>query len=342
MPHQHTTMFSAAAVAQALESKWQSEHRFVARPHECSARTCKIIHLDAWVYNDAGKIGISWKRPKRKAQRVRSMYMCVHTGQGHWCSEYCNSKRIVSEDNGQICPVSGIRYDNVEADVWRPTQRITSTGVDQKDPYKMGDVDSSSRLSVRKQQYASIIRESIRLLLFSKKRMYHEYRKYAQAKNEAQQLVIRYIRSCQRRQKWVTLPRLICLYMYKMHMRPILIHIERNEKKQNKLIDIYIERILSLWRVIMEHTPLGRTQPGIFLFRSFVVASLYQMRSGLFCRGQCIIQRDYYLDKCLPETNTLDIYEISKPQFTTAKNNILRAVREAGETSIDVRLLAIS
>lgn len=335
-------MFSATAVASALEQKWQSEHRFVSRPHECSARTCKIIPLDAWVFNDHGEIGISWTRPKRKAQRVRNMYMCVRTGQGHWCTENCGAKRIVSEDDGQVCAISGIRYDNVEADVWRPTQRITTTGADQKDPYKMGDVDSSLRLSVRKQQYGAIIRKQIHLLLFSQKRMYHEFRKYVQARNDAQQLVIRYVRSCERRKKMVVLPRLICLYMYKMHMRPILTHIERDTKKQEKLVNIYIERILALWRVIMEYTPLGRNQPGIFIFHAFVVAALYQMRSGLWCQGQCIIQRDYYLDRCLPETNTLDIYNLSKPQFTTAKKNILKAVREAGEARIDVRLLAIS
>ena len=254
--------------------------------------------------------------------------------------ELC-AKRIVSEDDGQVCAISGIRYDNVEA-TSGVTQRITTTGADQKDPYKMGDVDSSLRLSVRKQQHAAIIRKQIHLLLFSQKRMYHEFRKYVQARNDAQQLVIRYVRSCERRKKMVVLPRLICLYMYKMHMRPILTHIERDTKKQEKLVNIYIERILALWRVIMEYTPLGRNQPGIFIFHAFVVAALYQMRSGLWCQGQCIIQRDYYLDRCLPETNTLDIYELSKPQFTTAKKNILKAVREAGEARIDVRLLAIS
>ena len=154
-------MFTATAVASALEKKWQSEHRFVPCPHECSARTCTIIPLDAWVFNDHGTIGISWTRPKRKSQRVRNMYMCVRTGQGHWCTENCNAKRIVSEDDGQVCAISGIRYDNMEADVWKPTQRITSTGVDQKDPYKMGDVDSSLRISVRKQQYTAIIKKHI-------------------------------------------------------------------------------------------------------------------------------------------------------------------------------------
>ena len=116
--------------------------------------------------------------------------MCVKTGQGHWCTENYGAKRIISEDDGQVCAISGIRYDNTEADVWRPTQRITSSGTDQKDPYKMGDVDSSLRISVRKQQHASIIRKHIHLLLFSQKRMYHEFRKYGQARNEAQQLVI--------------------------------------------------------------------------------------------------------------------------------------------------------
>ena len=206
----------------------------------------------------------------------------------------------------------------------------------------MGDVDSSLRISVRKQQHASIIRKHIHLLLFSQKRMYHEFRKYGQARNEAQQLVIRYVRSCMRQHKMVVLPRLICLYMYKMRMRPILTHIERDPKKQEKLINIYIERIMSLWRSIMHYTPLGRNQPGIFIFHAFVVAALYQMKVGLWCRGQCIIQRDYYLDKCLPETNTLDNYDLSKPQFTTAKKNILKAIREAGEACVDMRMLSIS
>jgi len=333
-------MFTASSVAEALQDKWRSENRYIPVKHECSARTCEIIALDAWITNDDGEIGIHWTRPKRKAQRVRNMFMCTQSGQGHWCSDHCGAKRIISEDEGQVCCISGIRYDNMEEDVWRPTQRITSTTSEQRDPYKMGHVDAVG-ISVRDQQYATIIRDNIHLLLFSEKRMYHEYRKFVQARNDAQQLVIRYIRSRERCNEMVVLPRIISLYMHKMRMRPILTHIERDKKKQDKYIQIYIKRILHLWRVILEHTPLERSQPGIFIFRAFVIAALYQMRSGLHCRGHCIIQRDYFLDRCLPETNTLDVYKLSKPQFTAAKNNILKAIRQAGESSIDVRLLTI-
>ena len=47
--------------------------------------------------------------------------------------------------------------------------------------------------------------------------------------------------------------------------------------------------------------------------------------------GVDIVKKSRYLETALPEANTLDLYNISKPEFTQTKNNILKAIRETVE-----------
>ena len=326
----------------AVVHQWRQSHRFVPKPHVCSARTCTIDRLVVYVYDDEGRLGVAWEAPRGvRAQKITSIFMCRATGQAHWCSRNCSAARVVSEDQGRVCSISGIRYDNIHADAWRPDQRITSTAREQHNPYRMGRADATKAISLREQQYARVIGDLIHALLFSKKRMYHEYRKLASARVNARNAVQKFIKSCERCNKMIRLPTLISLYMRLMRQKPVLKYMERDKGKQQKLKDIYVRRIMKLWRSIMAHTPLGRNQPGVFVFRAFCVAALYQMRAGLWSQGQCIMQQDFFLDRCLPESNTLDNYDISKPQFTQASNNILLAIREAGEQKVDVRLLVV-
>ena len=334
-------MFSSEAVMRRTVAMWRASNRYVARPHVCSAKTCRIERLVVYVFDDGGKLGVAWKAPEGPAQKITSIFMCRDTGEAHWCSRSCSAARIVSEDEGRVCSISGIRYENVHADDWRPTQRITSTAREQYDPYRLGKADASKAISLREQQYVNIVRDMIDLLLFSQKRMYQEYRKYAAARQASRTIIQKFIKSCERCNKMIRLPQLITIYIRQMNQKPILKHMEQDKKKQNKLKDLYVKRITKLWRAILQHTPIGRAQPGIFIFKAFCIATLYQMRTGLWCRGQCIIQQDYFLDRCLPETNTLDNYDISKPQFTQAKNNILKAIRDAEEKQIDIRLLIV-
>ena len=58
------------------------------------------------------------------------------------------------------------------------------------------------------------------------------------------------------------------------------------------------------------------------------------MKNGLAINGQQIIRRSQFLSTCLPETNTLDLYSISKTPFTASKNNIMQAIRETVGSSV--------
>ena len=60
--------------------------------------------------------------------------------------------------------------------------------------------------------------------------------------------------------------------------------------------------------------------------------------------GQQIIRRSQFLSTCLPETNTLDLYSVCKTPFTASKNNIMQAIRETVESSVEkaVELLKFS
>ena len=62
------------------------------------------------------------------------------------------------------------------------------------------------------------------------------------------------------------------------------------------------------------------------------------MKAGMFVKSVEIIPKDYYLESVLPEANTLDHYNVSKPTFTQTKNNMSKAIIEAFEQhNCDVR-----
>ena len=58
------------------------------------------------------------------------------------------------------------------------------------------------------------------------------------------------------------------------------------------------------------------------------------MKNGLHMNQIYIIRKSKYLNLALPETNTLDTYQVAKPGFTAAKNAILKAVRETVEKQL--------
>ena len=58
------------------------------------------------------------------------------------------------------------------------------------------------------------------------------------------------------------------------------------------------------------------------------------MKNGLHMNNIFIIRKSKYLNLALPETNTLDLYDVAKPAFTAAKNAILKAIRETVEKQL--------
>jgi hypothetical protein len=110
----------------------------------------------------------------------------------------------------------------------------------------------------------------------------------------------------------------------------------KTPEEKTDILNRYTNELLLYSRMILECTEYGRQNPAQFTnFKVFVPSCLYLMKRGLdmYCdkkkKNYCIIRRCAYLQACLPETNTLDYYNIPKTVFTSVKNNILQAVRES-------------
>ena len=114
-----------------------------------------------------------------------------------------------------------------------------------------------------------------------------------------------------------------------MRKRPSRLEfLEKTQREQDFLIFKYTKELIGTWKMILYKTEQGKTSPSQFNFKIFVPACLYIMKNGVTMNGQLIIRRSQFLSTCLPETNTLDLYAISKTPFTASKNNIMAAIRE--------------
>ncbi len=328
-------------IALELSNQWKKNNpNFIARPnHVCNCQECSIVNVIGWVSQDlntAKKIKISLEKPNvKKRKKITQLYICKETGQYHWCHAQCNARRAQSSDQGCVCTISGIRYESERADSWIPQYRITATAQEHRDPHaiRMGNTGYTSHsTSYRTQQHIEFAKKSIQLLIFSRRRLFAEQRKYFEQKQAAEKLLSKYYKSCERQKQPVIFTDMVTLYINQIQRRRVF-HglLPQQKEKIQTVVDAYAKRVCVLWNIIIQKTPMGKSSGSLFSFKSFVAAALYIMKRGMFCSGIEIIPKDYYLESVLPEANTLDHYSVNKPTFTQAKNNMMRAIREAME-----------
>ena len=321
-----------------LSECWKKQNTgFIPRPnHTCNCKICDIENVIGWLYKDENKkINVSYQKPPcKKKKKVTQLYICRQTGQIHWCHSQCNAARSTSVDQGCVCTISGIRYESERADTWIPQYRITATAQEHRDPHaiRMGGEYSSHTASYRSQQHIGYANNTIELLVFSKRRLYAEQRKYFEQRQAAEKLVSKYAKSCERQRQPVIFTNMITLYINQIQRRRVFHGLLPKKNKMETIIKAYSQRVCIFWNIIIQKTPMGKNSSSLFSFKSFVAAALYIMKRGMYCSGIEIIPKDYYLESVLPEANTLDHYDVNKPTFTQAKNNIMRAIREAIET----------
>lgn len=264
------------------------------------------------------------------------MYICCQTGTPHWCDEQCQNTSIDHSDGGHVCQISGIRYDSIKSDTWFTNHRVTATHQENKDPLKLVrntnfQMDIASSDTIRQQQHTFISRAQVAAIMFSNDRLYMEQRKYVDMKTEAEKVIQKYIKSCEKNGHVVVFTTLVTLYINQMNRRYIFKNLIPKDRSTDEVVDQYSNIACKYWNLLTRHFPLGQLTPALFPIRIFVISILYIMKGGLCLGGIEVIPKDTYLASVLPEANTLDSYGINKPSFTACKNNILKAYREASE-----------
>lgn len=312
----------------------------------CSMENCNIQHVigGVWRRKDESHACIRslckahppWANRGTLKRQIRNLYMCCRTGTPHWCDEQCQSTIIDHSDGGHVCQISGIRYDSIKSDTWFTNHRVTATHQENKDPLKLVrdtnfQMDIHSSDTIRQQQHKFISRAQVAAIMFSNDRLYMEQRKYVEMKTEAEKVIQKYIKSCEKNGQVIVFTTLVTLYINQMNRRYIFKNLIPEDRSTDEVVLQYSSLACKYWNLITRQFPLGQLTPALFPIKTFVISILYIMKGGLCLGGMEVIPKDRYLASILPEANTLDSYGINKPSFTACKNNILKAYREASE-----------
>ena len=262
--------------------------------------------------------------------------MCCTTGASHWCDEQCQSTYVDHTDGGYVCRISGIRYESIKSDTWFAPHQITTTQHEMKDPLKLVrdtdfQYDETSTDTIRQQQHLYVSKQQIQAILFSNDRLYMEQRKYVEMRHEAEKVVQKYIKSCEKKGQTVVFTHIIQLYINQMNRRHIFRNLLPKNKSVDDITDQYAHIVCKYWALLTRRIPLGVQTPSLFPIKIFTISILYIMKGGLSLGGVNVIPKDKYLSSVLPEANTLDSYNVNKPAFTQCKNNILKGYRESSE-----------
>lgn len=324
----------------ATNSGWSYE-----KNHACCMENCNIQHVIGGVWKRKNETHVcirslcknhpKWANNGALKQQLRNLYMCCRTGQSHWCDEQCTCTSV-DEDGGHVCRISGIRYDSIKSDTWFHGHRVTATHQENKDPLKLVrntdfKMNSKSSDTIREQQHQYISKAQVSAILFSNERLFMEQRKYVEMKNEAEKVVQKYIKTCEKKNHTIIFTNVVQLYINQMNRRHIFRNLLPTDRSVTDVIDHYARLTCKYWTLITQKFPLGIQTPALFPIKIFVVSILYIMKGGLFLGGIQVIHKDKYLSSILPEANTLDSYGVNKPSFTACKNNILKAYRDASE-----------
>jgi hypothetical protein len=315
-------------------------------PHNCSMERCNIERVVGGIWRNDTETHIcvrtlcpdhpSWANRGTLKRQIHNVYMCCATGSSHWCDEQCRTTYIDHSDGGYVCMISGIRYESIKSDTWFAPHQITATQQEMKDPLKLVrntnfKVDENSTETIRRQQHLYVSEQQIQSILFSDERLYMEQRKYVEMRHEAEKVVQKYIKSCEKKGQITVFTHIVQLYINQMNRRHIFRNLLPTKQTKESITEKYAKAACDYWSLITRRLPLGIQTPALFPIKIFTISILYIMKGGLSLGGVWVIPTDPYLASVLPEANTLDSYQINKPAFTQCKNNILKGYRESSE-----------
>ena len=138
--------------------------------------------------------------------------------------------------------------------------------------------------------------------MYSKKRKTVENKRYVDACNEANKVIAKYKRQCDKNKEPKCLMKILALYFSVLQKKSYYSKKQKNHthKEIREKIIYYSDLVVKIWGLM-------RLSVG---FRDFAVSLLYMFKRGISVRGIVLIHKDYYLEEALPEANTLSEYDI--------------------------------
>jgi hypothetical protein len=237
-----------------------------------------------------------------------------------------------------VCVISGQYYESETVQSWQRTSRSgVPEIIDKTDPYRYSR-DSSGKVlkhvgiyNLKLTQCVLIAKEIINSLLFSNVRFMCENEKICETHRCAEKAVKKYRIMREKTKQLKIYPHMISIYMTQLKKRNVnaINLITKTPEEEEMIIKLYTKELIVYWEMCKTLTTAGKSAPAQFNFKLFVPSCLYLMKQGLDLKGKQIIRRVGYLAAVLPETNTLDVYNVPKKSFTATKNYISKAIRES-------------
>lgn len=319
--------------------------------HKCNSQSCIIRHLPVEIHTLSGRFFIVCKfiRPvpgldpqNTLHQKLSSIFVCQNTGKVHHCHANCCGEKILCESI-ETCCITGMQFSSEQVRTYGIANRVqTSMSADKSDPLKYsretnGTLSKTSGVHNMKIEQCKLIANNIlHSFLFSITRETSELHKLTELRRDAEKLINKYKRHSEKNKRPKNYIQMITIYLNQMKKRPSKLKmLEKCQREQDQLIGDYTKELIGTWKMLLYKTEQGKTSPSQFNFKIFVPACLYIMKNGIKHNGQTIIRRSQFLSTCLPETNTLDQYNISKTPFTASKNNIMIAIRDTIGSSVE-------
>jgi hypothetical protein len=313
--------------------------------HVCHFKNCNIRNVPVEIHKMNGLYYIMHPgvRPapglhpqKTLHKKLYNFYRCTASGKIHHCHCECHGEKIYSSESMLTCTISGQQFEAEQVRNFGINARIqNNTSADKSDPLRFsrdneGRVMKTSGVHNTKEEHCKIIaRDIIHMFLFSTIRHNSEINKLNDLEREGMKKVTKYTRSIERNKLCYNYLHMITIFYNEIKKRPVKLDaLRKTKRQQNEVIIKFTKELIGYWKMILFKTNLGLQSPSQFNFKAFVPACLYIMKRGVNMQGQTIIRQDDFLSCCLPETNTLDVYKISKTPFTATKNNILLAIRD--------------
>lgn len=288
---------------------------------------------------------------------ITNVFICEHTGKFHVCTAGgCSEPSIRSANGEQVCRMSGLTRSHEFHDTYTAPVDKCNYAVSNSRKRKLVDLSASqqqqqgskgkeeeewlSKLNLDSKS-KNITLQLVDLLLFNKKRRDLEMGRIKKMMDAAKGEVITYKRRCERSEgKIVCVMYAAAKYTKKMQdCRPPPYIDPGCREAAERVVEYYAHFCMLMYAKFIKYVFVNNKKEDAPSLKECVPAILYIMREGLkTSAGDILITEDMFIDKLLPEENTLDHFDIKKTQFTKTKKRIT----EDTAYSIEVQCLCVA
>jgi hypothetical protein len=271
---------------------------------------------------------------------MSSVFVCVESGKVHLCTKRCLQALEETECGIRMCGVTGISYGQEEVALYGQCGRSRMFRL-YKDPYEKHRDVSKTLSGVS--NFESALRcqaiNTMRLLIFSRKRMYAERRKRLIQQAAVRKKISSFAKRCRGDAHPVVFTHLVCIALDAKRRQRAWTppSAEHQTAREKACADVCVR----VWASLVKHTALCKRAHFSRTLPTLVAALLYLMKGGVPMNNIQIIPKNYFLEAALPEANTLHFYGIQRGHFTAVKNELQRAIRQAIEDGLNPHVLAV-